>query len=119
NGKNYGWNIMEGSLCHEPRSGCDTSGLEPPIHEYGRDEGGTIIVGPVYRGSIPELFGKLIYGDFVSGTIWTLVYTGTSVTENSEVANAGEFALTTFGRDEDGEVYVCTLDGIIYRLVRE
>lgn len=118
-GKNYGWNIMEGSLCFTPPSGCDTSGLELPIHEYGRDEGGTIILGPVYSGSIPDLFGKLIYGDFVSGTIWTLVYNGTSVTENSEIANAGEFVLTTFGRDEDREVYVCTLGGIIYRLVTE
>lgn len=119
NGKNYGWNIMEGSLCFDPPSGCETSGLELPIHEYGRDEGGTIILGPVYRGSIPELFGKLIYGDFVSGTIWTLVYNGANVTENSEVANPGEFVLTAFGRDEDGEVYVCTLGGIIYRLVKE
>jgi glucose/arabinose dehydrogenase len=119
NGKNYGWDIMEGNLCFNPPSGCDTSGLEPPIHDYGRDEGGTIIGGPVYRGVIPELFGKLIYGDFLSGTIWALVYNGSSVTENREIANAGEFTLSAFGRDEEGEIYACSLDGIIYRLVKE
>jgi glucose/arabinose dehydrogenase len=119
NGKNYGWDIMEGSLCFNPPSGCDMSGLEPPIHEYGRDEGGTIIGGPVYRGSIPELFGKLIYGDFLSGTIWALVYNGSSVTENREIVDTDDFTLSSFGRDEEGEIYACSLDGIIYKLIKE
>ena len=118
NGKNYGWNIMEGSLCITPPSGCDTSGLELPIHEYGRDEGGTIIAGPVYRGSISELFGKFIYGDFLSGTIWALSYNGSSVTENKVIVDTDDLPITAFGRDEGGEAYVCTLDGIIYRLVK-
>jgi glucose/arabinose dehydrogenase len=118
-GKNYGWNIMEGSLCFDPPRGCNRSGLELPIHEYGRDEGGTIIAGPVYRGSIPELSGKLIYGDFLTGSIRALGFNGESVTENSEIAKADEFTLSAFGRDEEGEVYVCSLDGIIYRLVKE
>jgi glucose/arabinose dehydrogenase len=118
-GNNYGWDIMEGSLCFRPPSGCETSGLEPPIHEYGRDEGGTIIAGPVYRGSIPELFGMFIYGDFLSGTIWALGFNGESVMENSAIVKADEFTLSAFGRDEGGEVYVCSLDGIIYRLVKE
>ena len=118
-GNNYGWDIMEGSLCFRPPSGCETSGLEPPIHEYGREEGGTIIAGPVYRGSIPELFGMFIYGDFLSGTIWALGFDGESVMENSAIVKADEFTLSAFGRDEGGEVYVCSLDGIIYRLVKE
>lgn len=118
-GKNYGWNIMEGSLCHEPRSGCNTSGLELPIHEYGRDEGGTIILGPVYGGSISELFGKLIYGDFISGTIWALGFNGSSVTDNEVIVETEELPITAFGQSEEGEVYVCSLDGIIYRLVKE
>ena len=29
-GGNYGWNIMEGSICRPPTSGCDTSGLILP-----------------------------------------------------------------------------------------
>lgn len=118
-GKNYGWDIMEGSLCFDPPSGCDTSGLELPVHEYGRDDGGAIIAGPVYRGSIEELSGKLIHGDFLTGSIRALVFDGESVTENSEIAKMDEFTLSAFGRDEEGEVYACSLDGIIYRLVKE
>ena len=41
-GKNYGWNIMEGPDCFEPPVGCDMTGLEPPIHSYGRSFGRAI-----------------------------------------------------------------------------
>jgi hypothetical protein len=41
------------------------------------------------------------------------------VTENSEIAEADPFTLSSFGRDESGEVYVCSLDGIIYKIVKE
>ncbi|HKQ32766.1 MAG TPA: PQQ-dependent sugar dehydrogenase [Thermodesulfobacteriota bacterium] len=119
NGKNYGWNTMEGSLCFNPPVSCDTAGLQLPIYEYGRDLGGTVIVGPVYRGVIPELFGKLIYGDFLSGTIWALSYNGSDVTENSEIIEVDPFTLSSFGRDEAGELYVCSLDGVIYKIVKE
>ena len=119
NGKNYGWDVMEGSLCFNPPSGCDTSCLELPIHEYGRDEGRTIIVGPVYNGSIPELSGKLIYGDSLSGTIWALGYDGSDVTDNTEITGTDEFTISSFGRDEEGEAYVCSLDGRILRLIKE
>ncbi len=110
---------MEGSLCFDPPVGCDTGGLVLPIYEYGRDIGGTVIAGPVYRGVIPELFGKLIYGDFLSGTIRALRYDGSAVSENSEIAEVDPFTLSSFGRDESGEVYVCSLDGIIYKIVKE
>ena len=119
NGKNYGWNTMEGSLCFNPLVSCNTAGLQLPIYEYGRDLGGTVIVGPVYRGVIPELFGKLIYGDFLSGTIWALSFNGSDVTENSEIFEVDPFTLSSFGRDEAGELYVCSLDGVIYKIVKE
>ena len=118
-GKNYGWAIMEGSLCFDPPSGCDTEGLELPIYEYGRAEGGTVIAGPVYRGSIQELSGKLIHGDFLTGSIKALAFDGDRVTGNSEIVKGDEFTLSAFGLDEEGEVYVCSLGGFIYKLVQE
>ena len=33
-GKNYGWNIMEGNLCFNPPSGCNTTGLTLPFYTY-------------------------------------------------------------------------------------
>ena len=57
-GGNYGWTIMEGLHCFSPRQGCDTSGLELPVAEYGRSEGCSVTGGHVYDGGdIPGLQG--------------------------------------------------------------
>lgn len=67
-GENYGWNIMEGSQC--AIGPCETPGLTAPIHTYGRDDGGSVTGGLVYRGSaIPSLVGTYVYGDFVSSLV--------------------------------------------------
>lgn len=117
-GLDYGWDVMEGTICHTPPSGCDRDGLELPIFDYGRDMGGTVIAGLFYRGGeIPELAGKFIYGDFVSGGIWALGWNGTQVTGNEEIGRLD--SITTFGVDEDGEAYVCLLGGEIFRFVLE
>jgi glucose/arabinose dehydrogenase len=50
-GRNYGWSITEGTACFFPAEGCATEGLTPPLVEYGRDLGTSVIGGYVYRGS--------------------------------------------------------------------
>lgn len=35
-GGNYGWSILEGSLCFKPPTNCPREGLEPPFFEYPR-----------------------------------------------------------------------------------
>jgi glucose/arabinose dehydrogenase len=63
-GGNYGWNIMEGSLCYNPSSGCEQTGLELPILDYDRNLGYSVTGGFVYRGTeLPGLTGAYIYGD--------------------------------------------------------
>ena len=47
-GKNYGWNIMEGTL---PYAKGNQTGLELPIWTYGRDQGNATIGGYVYHGT--------------------------------------------------------------------
>jgi glucose/arabinose dehydrogenase len=65
-GKNYGWNVMEGTLCYSPSTGCNQTGLEPPVWEYSHDEGNAVIGGFVYRGSnLARLNGDYIYGEWV------------------------------------------------------
>ncbi|NLE75662.1 MAG: hypothetical protein GX605_02770, partial [Chloroflexi bacterium] len=72
-GENYGWDIMEGSHCFEPREGCDTSGLALPIAEYDHTQGCSITGGYVYRGArYPQLQGIYLFGDFCSGRVWGL-----------------------------------------------
>ncbi len=114
-GRNYGWRIMEGFACYNPQSGCDQTGLTKPIVEYGRDQGASITGGHVYRGpTVPELNGKYIYADFVTGRIWGLTYNGPADFTNELILNSGK-NIASFGVDERGELYLCSFDGSIYR----
>ncbi len=117
-GKNYGWNILEGTLCFNPSQNCNRTGLEMPIWEYGRDQGNATIGGFVYRGSAsPELTGSYIYGDYVSGRIWTLSGYTSSRPINRELLKTS-LHITSFGLDEKKELFICADDGKIYKIAR-
>lgn len=113
-GKNYGWNIMEGFHCYNSAS-CDTADLTLPIREYSHSVGQSITGGYVYRGSeVPELTGRYIYADYISGRIWTLEYDGTGEAVNSLLDDT-DLGISSFGVDRNNELYICAFDGRIYR----
>lgn len=115
NGKNYGWNIMEGLHCYNPPSGCDTNGLTLPIWEYSHSLGNSVTGGYVYRGAgVPELVGKYIYADFGSGRIWSLEYDGVNPAVNTQLFDTN-LLIASFGVDQYNELYLCVFDGKIYR----
>jgi glucose/arabinose dehydrogenase len=117
-GKNYGWPRMEGNHCYPPSdSGCDQTGLTPPIWEYGHDAGVAIVGGYVYHGSrIPELKNEYICGDFGVGRIWSLKYDGTNLVSSKVLIDVGP-TISSFGVDANNELYYCSLNGSIYTLV--
>lgn len=116
-GQNYGWNRMEGNLCYPSGNPCDLPGLVKPILDYGRDLGASVTGGYVYRGTkVPELAGAYIYGDFVSGRIWTLRYDGTNPATNTQLFDTN-LNIASFGLDKNNELYICAFDGRIYRFV--
>ncbi|MBI2502494.1 MAG: PQQ-dependent sugar dehydrogenase [Candidatus Latescibacteria bacterium] len=118
-GGNYGWNIMEGSHCFSPSTNCDTTGLKLPVVEYSHSEGKSISGGYVYRGArLIRLVGVYVYGDYVSQQIWGLRYEGGQVVEHQPLAQSPS-PIASFGEDEEGEVYVVGLDGMIYVLGEE
>jgi glucose/arabinose dehydrogenase len=111
NGKNYGWRIIEGSHCYNPPQNCDTTGLEMPIFEYSQSNGDRSITGGfVYYGNQnPALYGKYIYGDFISGRIWALSYDYESgeAGANIELIKLPN-NISSFGMDPQGEIYLLT-----------
>lgn len=120
-GLNYGWPILEGSHCYRAPNDCDTSGLELPILEYAHGQGDCSITGGyVYRGEQhPALQGGYIFGDYCSGNIWVGVpqVDGTWIAHHALSTN---MQISSFGEDEQGEVYVTGLDnGIVYRITLE
>jgi len=105
-GGNYGWRIMEGTLCYDPSIGCSTSGLTMPVFDYGRAEGNSVTGGYVYRGpGMPELTGKYVYGDFGSGRVWALTIDGVPAPVNQLLIDT-PLAIASFGTDAAGELYV-------------
>ena len=119
-GANYGWNIMEGSLCYPlPTSNCNKEGLKLPVAQYTHADGCSITGGYVYRGSkLRSLYGAYIYGDFCSGKIWGLRYDGSKVVEHMELIDSN-MQISSFGEDQAGELYILSFDNHIYRFKTE
>jgi glucose/arabinose dehydrogenase len=106
-GANLGWNIMEGSHCFMPATGCSMAGLTLPIFGYDHSQGDdTVIGGHVYRGTkAPALAGLYVFGDFISGRMWTLTQNGTTYTRTFLLDVAAN-DLSSIGQDQLGELYV-------------
>lgn len=114
-GRNYGWNIMEGLHCYAVEN-CIRNGLTLPVAEYGHDKGCSVTGGLTYNGSRYLLMqGMYLYGDFCSGRIWGLKWSGEKWMQK-ELNNTG-LSISTFGQDETGELYVADYGkGNIYRI---
>jgi glucose/arabinose dehydrogenase len=116
-GLHYGWKTMEGLHCFSPRNGCDPAGLHLPIHEYGHDQGCSVTGGYVYRGrAIPGLVGAYLFSDYCSGTIWALTRDAAGRATVAPLLES-HLAVSSFGEDEAGELYVCDhRGGVVYRI---
>jgi len=115
-GKNYGWRVMEGFHCYFPQTGCDTIGLTMPVWEYDHGEGQSVTGGYVYHGNqIPDLYGKYIYADYVSGKIWSFDYDGVNPGLNNLIVDTN-LLIASFGVDQYNELYICSFDGKIYKI---
>jgi glucose/arabinose dehydrogenase len=120
-GRNYGWNQCEGSIAYPPQDPpqpCpNTSGLTPPIFDYGRGEGTTVTGGFVYRGSqYTNLVGHYIFADFGSDRFWSLVRDGQGNWNATPHGPLGASNPSTFGENQNGELFVASHGGTIYRI---
>ncbi|MDA1103989.1 MAG: PQQ-dependent sugar dehydrogenase, partial [Gemmatimonadetes bacterium] len=118
-GENYGWNTMEGSRCFATAS-CDMTGLVLPGFEYTHAEGCSVTGGYVYRGqAIPSLRGRYLFADFCSPWIRSLDTASGSLTDLFDhTPDFGPVSrIVSFGEDHRGELYVISLDGVVYRIV--
>ncbi len=117
-GLNYGWRRMEGEQCYRPAT-CDPSGLVMPVAVYPHDSaigGCSVTGGEVYRGiRQPALIGVYFYADFCTGNLWAL-WRNTGEWRHALVARLN-LQTTSFGLDEDGEIYLLDRAGGVYRLV--
>ena len=110
-GGNYGWSGREGSHAfgnRSPEKNASTP-LEP-VWEYDHQIGKSITGGRVYNSSrLPQLTGKYLYADYVTGSIWALHYDveNDKLISNEQVVPES-IAVLAFGEDQNGEVYYLT-----------
>ncbi len=133
-GANYGWRIKEGTIDFDATA-PNVSGIAitPPIAQYAHPGvvvdaqtppiGTAVVGGFLYRGAaIPGLVGKYIFGDYDTGAIGSGTTAGTVIgieetspgvwTVPAQLTVVGVNPLPThilaIGRDEAGELYLCT-----------
>ncbi len=109
-GQNYGWPVLEGSLCFPEGTLCDPSPFVAPIFDYRHVPGdcASVIAGPRYRGpSIPPLQGTLIFADHCTGQRGQMF---AGVHDGDDWVPAGQrevpFNISAFTEDSDGEIYL-------------
>lgn len=115
-GHNYGWSIMEGVHCYEPKS-CQSQDLIWPVAGYDHSLGCAVVGGLVYRGALfPHLQGVFLYADLCTGDIWGLRSADDGW--SNALLLKGPFQISSIGADEDGNLYVADYDGgTIYKIV--
>ena len=116
NGGNYGWSRWEAETSFLKKVEMATEPHDKPIASYGRKWGLSVTGGYVYRGKkFPELEGSYFYGDYLSGNMWQIRKDENGEYQNELVRRTGQ-SIAAFGEDADGEVYLLSFDGKIYRV---
>lgn len=117
-GLNFGWPIREGSHCLYG-SDCQSAGLWAPVADFAQADGVCSITGGyVYRGRrYPAAVGGYVVGDYCSGEIW-MIAPSRRESQEWEVVLLQDTAhsISSFGEDEDGELYLVAREGQIYRI---
>ena len=120
-GQHYGWGCFEGSLVNSSYAGvCTGVTNNPPIHEYPRSAGVTVVGGYVYRGNnvnLTSLVGTYLFADFGFGSIWGLNPAAGDPSSTSQILLDTGRQISSFAEDNSGELYILSWsDGGIFRI---
>ncbi len=111
-GENYGWNVYEANTIFAGGSAPNHVG---PFYAYNHSLGCSVTGGYVYRGpALAELQAVYLFGDYCTGRIWAS-WRDNSMTWRTLELMKTNLAISSFGEDEAGEVYVVDYAGTLYR----
>jgi glucose/arabinose dehydrogenase len=114
---NFGWAVYEGRAPYDRNRTLDPRGpYRAPIRVYSHALGCSVTGGFVYRGKArADLVGRYFYGDYCSGTVWSLkVVKGKATSFRKEPFTIS--SLSSFGEDARGGLYAVSQRGVIYRI---
>jgi len=116
-GVNYGWSCREGM--HDfPGNACISAYTDPVIEYPHTDDNCSITGGYVYRGNRLPLRGRYLYGDWCTARVWIATRSGNGwSSEEWIVPGAALSSLSSFGQDENCELYLVDREGrALYRI---
>jgi glucose/arabinose dehydrogenase len=114
-GVNWGWNALEGTRDFAPGDAPTDARL--PIFELTHDDGNCSVTGGyVYRGqAIPALHGAYVFADYCAGDLIALVQHDGALAEQA-LLDAQIDEVTSFAEDPNGELYVLSREGSLFRI---
>ena len=122
-GRNYGWRPLEGGADNPAVPDPAPPDATAPLFDFEHGVlGQSVIGGYVYRGTWEAgLDGSYLFGDFVSGRLFSLRRGETGEPDFSDITTAlgtpfGRYELSSFGEDGVGNLYALGLDGNIFRI---
>ncbi len=116
-GENYGWSLWEATHPYPPGASPSPEGMTMPVLEYDRQTGTSVTGGYVYRGSAqPAFWGTYFYADFSYGRIWGLQRAADGGVETRLLLD-NDMLISSFGEDDEGELYLVDFNGGVYRMV--
>ncbi|MEO8579930.1 MAG: PQQ-dependent sugar dehydrogenase [Gemmatimonadales bacterium] len=119
-GINYGWNAMEGPDCVRVPL-CNKSAYHVPEFSYDHSDGTCSIIGGfVYRGrNIPEVQGEYFFSDYCKSWVRSLSFANGRVGASHHwIDDGGHGSIVSFGEDAQGELYICSSNGRVYRIIK-
>jgi len=115
---NFGWDIYEGNIQRKPVPDGLPGVLVKPfvVYRHQPRRCNSVIGGYVYRGNrVPSLRGRYVYGDLCGG-VWSVsLRQGKAADRRPEPFNPPGI-LSSFGEGIDGELFVLSFDGHVYRV---
>ena len=127
-GQNFGWRQREGNIATPGISDPPTAGLTGPLLDYDHSFGAAITGGYVVRDAASPLNGRYVFGDFISGRIFSIaadgsVQTMAGATELTAPLDAGQGGaignISSFGQGASGELYIVDYAGKVVQVVPE
>lgn len=115
-GLNFGWRCKEGTHDYNTSPPCDEptyfDSLIDPIAEYSHSSGRSVTGGYVYRGILfPSMSGYYFFADYVQGKIWSMDVSSPGNWSQTTLELDTNFNISSFGEDENGELYVLDYKG--------
>ena len=116
-GANLGWPFMDGKEAGPSADQAPSSVVTPIGVIPNTSADCPLIGGYVYRGSVTEMQGVYIYGDFCTGTVKGLLQRKGNVLDDKAIGpQLGTNSIVAFAEDNQGELYIVTAGGSVQRL---